>query len=159
MDKRDYKGATPLHVAAREGNTGAAELLCSRGADLTLEDKHNRTPLERMFVALKCTHPENVTHRDEIESAIKLLMLKTLALMSPTIDIKKQQLDLIHFVMEKDNVNIRRAINKDLVNEKDSHGWTSSLLAFQLQRRDIIDFSLQYDTQNILGTFSQKIDP
>ncbi|ATZ57220.1 hypothetical protein BCIN_14g03780 [Botrytis cinerea B05.10] len=158
IDKCDDKGATPLHIAAREGNTGAAELLCSRGADLTLEDKHNRTPLEWMFVAWKCTHPDDVTHRDEIESAMKLLMSKILASMSPTIDIKKQQLDLIHFVMEKGNVNIRRAINKDLVNEKDSHGWTSLLLAFQLQRRDIIDFPLQYDTQNILGTFSQEID-
>ncbi|KAF7927080.1 hypothetical protein BELL_0979g00010 [Botrytis elliptica] len=158
IDEVDHEGATPLHIAARGGNTDAANLLCSRGADPTLEDEHHRTPLEWMFIVWKGIHPDDITRRDNIESTIKLLMSKFLTSAPPAIDLKKHKLDLVHFAIEKGNVNICYAIHKDLVNEKDSHGWTSVLLAAQLQRQEIVDFLSQYDTQNILGTLSQRTD-
>lgn len=42
---RDKTGATALHVAAQEGQTGAAELLVSNGANVNLVDVYEKTAL------------------------------------------------------------------------------------------------------------------
>ncbi|KAI9648510.1 hypothetical protein NHQ30_003145 [Ciborinia camelliae] len=154
----DNDGATPLHFAALRGYADAANLLFSRGSDPTLEDKYYKTPLERMFMAWAGIFPDEINRKERIERTIKLLMSRILTITLPTVEIQRQQLDLIQFAIEKSNVNICNAINKDLVNKEDSHGWTSVLLAVQIQRRDIIELLSQYDTQNIIGTFSQKRD-
>lgn len=42
----DKGGSTPLHVAVRRGHVPLAAALARRGGDLTLRDRHGRSPLE-----------------------------------------------------------------------------------------------------------------
>ncbi|EKF32877.1 6-phosphofructo-2-kinase/fructose-2,6-biphosphatase, putative [Trypanosoma cruzi marinkellei] len=46
VNKRDYNGCTPLHVAALEGNEVIVRVLISFGADLMAVDNTGRTPLD-----------------------------------------------------------------------------------------------------------------
>ncbi|ESL09275.1 6-phosphofructo-2-kinase/fructose-2,6-biphosphatase [Trypanosoma rangeli SC58] len=46
VNKRDYNGCTPLHVAALEGNEVIVRLLISFGADIMVMDNTGRTPLD-----------------------------------------------------------------------------------------------------------------
>ncbi|RNF04956.1 putative 6-phosphofructo-2-kinase/fructose-2,6-biphosphatase [Trypanosoma rangeli] len=46
VNKRDYNGCTPLHVAALEGNEVIVRLLLSFGADIMAMDNTGRTPLD-----------------------------------------------------------------------------------------------------------------
>ncbi|KAJ5129892.1 uncharacterized protein N7515_005931 [Penicillium bovifimosum] len=39
-------GRTPLHIACRSGQLETVKLLLAHGADVSIEDKHNRTPLD-----------------------------------------------------------------------------------------------------------------
>jgi ankyrin repeat protein len=39
-------GRTPLHIACRSGRLETVKLLLTHGADVSIEDKHNRTPLD-----------------------------------------------------------------------------------------------------------------
>jgi ankyrin repeat protein len=48
--RRDERGETPLHWAAKSNSMDVAELLISKGADVNAEDKYGNTPL---FVAAK----------------------------------------------------------------------------------------------------------
>jgi hypothetical protein len=49
------KACTPLHMAARRGNTALAEALVRHGADVDARDSNGETPLRR---AVNCGHPE-----------------------------------------------------------------------------------------------------
>ncbi|RNF27004.1 putative 6-phosphofructo-2-kinase/fructose-2,6-biphosphatase [Trypanosoma conorhini] len=46
LNKRDYNGCTPLHVAALEGNEAIVRVLISFGADIMATDNTGRTPLD-----------------------------------------------------------------------------------------------------------------
>ncbi|KEG14589.1 putative 6-phosphofructo-2-kinase/fructose-2,6-biphosphatase [Trypanosoma grayi] len=46
VNKRDYNGCTPLHVAALEGNQAIVRVLISFGADIMATDNIGRTPLD-----------------------------------------------------------------------------------------------------------------
>ncbi len=45
VNPRDASGNTPLHVAAKHGNTRVIEYLASKGADMNAQEKEGRTPL------------------------------------------------------------------------------------------------------------------
>lgn len=42
----DNKGTTPLHAAVSKGHVPLAAALARRGGDLTLKNKHDRSPLD-----------------------------------------------------------------------------------------------------------------
>ncbi|KAJ5164021.1 uncharacterized protein N7500_005851 [Penicillium coprophilum] len=46
LNARSEDGRTPLHVACRSGRLETVNLLLSYGADVTIEDKNNHTPLD-----------------------------------------------------------------------------------------------------------------
>jgi ankyrin repeat protein len=46
VGEKAVDGQTPLHVAARFGDLGAAKLLIQKGADVSARDGEGRTPLE-----------------------------------------------------------------------------------------------------------------
>nr|CCC89739.1 putative 6-phosphofructo-2-kinase/fructose-2,6-biphosphatase [Trypanosoma congolense IL3000] len=46
VNRRDYNGCTPLHVAALGGNESVVRVLISFGADITAFDSSGRTPLD-----------------------------------------------------------------------------------------------------------------
>ncbi|KAI3144141.1 hypothetical protein CBS147326_1145 [Penicillium roqueforti] len=46
LNTRSEDGRTPLHVACRSGRLETVNLLLAYGADVNIEDKHNRTPLD-----------------------------------------------------------------------------------------------------------------
>ncbi|CCW68858.1 unnamed protein product [Phytomonas sp. Hart1] len=46
VNKRDYNGCTPLHVAVSEGNMAIVKVLLSFGADILALDSFGRTPLD-----------------------------------------------------------------------------------------------------------------
>ena len=45
MNAKDTDGRTPLHWAARSGQTDVAELLMAKGADVKAKDARGFTPL------------------------------------------------------------------------------------------------------------------
>ncbi|KGO77557.1 hypothetical protein PITC_059970 [Penicillium italicum] len=46
LNARSVDGRTPLHVACRSGRLETVNLLLAYGADVNIEDKHSRTPLD-----------------------------------------------------------------------------------------------------------------
>lgn len=46
LNIKDEKGYTALHVAVKAGNVDAIRALKAAGADLTIQDKKGRTPLQ-----------------------------------------------------------------------------------------------------------------
>ncbi|KGO42811.1 hypothetical protein PEXP_025600 [Penicillium expansum] len=46
LNARSEDGRTPLHVACRSGRLETVKILLAHGADVNIEDKHNRTPLD-----------------------------------------------------------------------------------------------------------------
>jgi ankyrin repeat protein len=46
LNAQSEDGRTPLHVACRSGRLETVNLLLAYGADVNIEDKHNRTPLD-----------------------------------------------------------------------------------------------------------------
>ena len=62
VNKADEWGETPLHAAARKGNTKMIQLLVAAGADVNAKDQDDKTPL---YIAKKKDHKDAVTFIEE----------------------------------------------------------------------------------------------
>lgn len=56
LDSQADNGATPLHEAVRIKNAHLAACILARGADFTIRDKKNRTPLDLSYTDLQTLH-------------------------------------------------------------------------------------------------------
>lgn len=76
INKGDYDSRTALHLAAGEGHVAIVEALCKAGADVNVEDRWHRTPLDD---ALQNRHDECQrvleTHAARVGSAVSASMV------------------------------------------------------------------------------------